>query len=365
MRKEARAALSICAVAVTASCTLLNPLGGFAGGADDAGARPDAAADGASTGDAAGDAADGARPLCGGKDCLGGTCLGGVCGPAMLAAAQDRPRGVALFGDHVYWVTAGGAVMRVPATGGPAEELGRGTSLVSVAVDASGVFFTDEGAGTIGRVPLAGGPVAILASGETSPWGIALDGTYAYYTTSTAVRRVPEVGAGAATDAATGLTQPHKIVVSGGRVLWVNESGVDAVDSRLLSGGGAQCHFNNQTLPHGLFADSSQIFHTDHRPAPDGKVRRKQLSETCSTDAVEIAVGLESPFELTGDATSLYWTVDVAAGSIVTMPKDGSAKPHELASGQAMPWGIAVDPNAGIVYWTTSVPSGALFALVR
>lgn len=51
--------------------------------------------------------------------------------------------------------------------------------------------------------PLAGGPVVLLATGEASPWGIALDGTYAYYTTSTAVRRVPEAGNGAAADVAT------------------------------------------------------------------------------------------------------------------------------------------------------------------
>ena len=100
-------------------------------------------------------------------------------------------------------------------------------------------------------------------------------------------------------------------------------------------------------------------------PAPNGKIRRKELAETCATEAIEIGTGLESPFELAQDATTLFWTIDLPDGGIGTMDKAGTTAPKELVSGQPSPWGVDVDPATGAVYWTTSTPNGSVMVLVR
>jgi hypothetical protein len=345
-------------------CSLLVSLDGLSG------ASGDRDAGGIDSGvlDAPPATADANRPLCGGKDCLGGACVAGACGPAVLASGQKEPRGIALFGEHVYWVTASGAVMRVGRTGGAPEQLAAGTKMVSIAVDATGVFFTDEGAGKVSMVPLAGGAVVDLASGEPSPWGIALDGTNAYYSTSTAVRRVRQAGGAAPEDVRTGLPTPRKVVIGSGRVFWLYESATGqapTVESMLLAGGGPQCHFNGQASPHGLAVDSTSIFHTLHLAAPGGAIRKKPLSETCATEAKVVGSGLALPFELAVDATTVYWTVDQPNGAVVAVDKQGTAPPRELATGQDSPWGIAVDPSSGTLYWTNGGADGAVMLLVR
>ncbi|HEY8077062.1 MAG TPA: hypothetical protein VIF62_23205, partial [Labilithrix sp.] len=154
------------------------------------------------------------------------------------------------------------------------------------------------------------------------------------------------------------------VVVANGRVYWLNTTGSDAVDSVAIGDTTVQCHFNDQTNPHGLAADATWIFHGIHAPAPGGKIRRKTIAETCSTSAIEIATGIDSPFEITLDTSNVIWTVDGADGGIMAMPKDGSSMPVALAAGQDSPWGVVVDAD-GTIYWANSGPNGAVMALVR
>ena len=52
------------------------------------------------------------------------------------------------------------------------------------------------------------------------------------------------------------------------------------------------------------------------------------------------------------DATNVYWTNDVANGTVMKVALDGTGVPVVLASAQNMPYAVAVD--ATNLYWTTS-----------
>ncbi|MBK6691204.1 MAG: hypothetical protein IPG50_03220 [Myxococcales bacterium] len=70
-----------------------------------------------------------------------------------LATGQDGPAGLALFGEHLYFTTAGGGtVARVAKAGGAVEVLATDQlGARSIAVDATGVYFTRD-TGEIARL---------------------------------------------------------------------------------------------------------------------------------------------------------------------------------------------------------------------
>jgi hypothetical protein len=101
-----------------------------------------------------------------------------------------QPRSVALFGAAVYW-TAGTAIGRAPIATGIATDLviGEGNAL-SIAVDASGIYWMDAGRGLLRKLPLGGGPPVTLVSNV--PQGsvhmnqaVALAPDAVYYVSST------------------------------------------------------------------------------------------------------------------------------------------------------------------------------------
>jgi len=96
-------------------------------------------------------------------------------------------------------------------------------SVQKMAVDATGVYWTDL-EGHVQSVPLGGGAVATLAQGQARPWGIALDGSYVYWSNNQggAIMRAPKDASGSPTAVAT-ATSPGDIGIYGANVYWIDQ----------------------------------------------------------------------------------------------------------------------------------------------
>jgi hypothetical protein len=233
-----------------------------------------------------------------------------------LATNQDKPIRLVVTADTLYWSNTGdGRIMKMSlppsntpepmATGlvsggdltsfgsslyftsytDPGSVLKQGfsdanpTPLVSglalpfgVAADAAWIFWTN-GDGTVKRSSPQGTGVMDLASGEDEPWEIAADANDVYFTTKTAVRRVPR------------------------------------------SGGGAQPFASGQSNPWGIAIDSTGVYWTGH----NNDTIMRQLQGT--VDSAIVMSGASHPAQIALDAVAIYWTDNTNPGAIRRLAK--------------------------------------------
>ncbi len=125
-----------------------------------------------------------------------------------------------------------GVIMRVPKdASGPAQMVvGGQVDPKFIAVDATGIYWSDQGAGTALRLPPGSTQPQVLFTGE-QPFGIALDATYLYVSTigtdsaDGTVVRLPKDGSGTPFVMASGLSWPSELSVDDVAVYWVNQEG--------------------------------------------------------------------------------------------------------------------------------------------
>jgi hypothetical protein len=155
---------------------------------------------------------DGGQTSCGGKcvdtqidpqNCGGcgvicnTTCISGVCpliNNSCDAGAQQVGDNACLTIDatSVYWASGfqtGGTVWKLPLGGGcPSMLIGSQTSPHGMASDGTNLFFANQGTasilGSIQRIPVGGGNATPIATSQSGPLDVVLDATNVYWTNS-------------------------------------------------------------------------------------------------------------------------------------------------------------------------------------
>jgi hypothetical protein len=208
----------------------------------------------------------------------------------------------------------------------------------SITTDATNVYFTDTGDGSVNVVPKAGGAVVQLATGQAKPLSIAVDDTYAYWSNNLggAVVRTLKAGGDTVHTVAT-ATSPTTVVIDGSYVYFLNPSGTLMQAPKT---GGTATTFASPpvTTPafYGIYpGGSGQLYATSSTGAIGEWVWQVSLPAGTMTQS---ALG------------EVHSVQDVAAGGTVVAAA-------ELSGGPMIAWADTAGGAHGTIYVTPFVPN--------
>jgi hypothetical protein len=168
----------------------------------------------------------------------------------VVYGSQPFPEAVATDGTNLYWANWGtfnaqgsynndGAILKAPVGGGtaPVTLASMQSAPGALALDGTNVYWTNigqltsgglpmPGTGSVMQAPLAGGTPVTLATMQYVPLGIAVSGQTVYWAEFTLsapgnIMSVP-VGGGTAMTLVANVKDPFGIAVSGGSVYWTD-----------------------------------------------------------------------------------------------------------------------------------------------
>jgi len=301
-------------------------------------------------------------------DCLGGTCIGARCQPTTLASDAFGPVSIALDATHVYWANPSTQrIHRVPKAGGASQQLysaPAGTLSRGLAVHAGQIVFAVVGEDNTGiyRCPVAGcggAPTMITPSAAT-----------AFDVNGAGVLSFSDIANGTVSRCTLPCASIETVAAGEVRPDWVAALGTSVVywtvilpgQLRASVDGGAamvlqQADFLGQILPGAdrlLYAQPS----SGPRVAlPDGgSPRRLYTGPSINNDHIA-ARGNVVVFNDYGSVN--------AKGGVHSCPLSGCIDGGTVAAQQEQPNGVAIDDVA--IYWANkgSGVSGSIMRLAR
>ncbi len=291
-------------------------------------------------------------------DCGGGACVAGRCQACLLASTPVGFGGaLAIDGDFVYFdgQDEPETVARVPTRGGPSEVVftSPNAGILWFGIDAGTLYvvtFVESqsgGTGALLRLPAAGGPSTTLATFASMPGSATMAADTVYVALDVGpgdveVHAVPKSGATAVTlPAATaflGVVDPQAYLLSS----------TGAMQSVAKTGGAAT------NVPGGQRLDGFSTTETF-----DGllyvSVGPSIVTFDPSTSAfATIVAGEQRPESIGIDSTGTYWT---ASNAIRWLPAGASVPATLWTILGNSPYGVLLDSTS--VYWTQ--PAGDLY----
>jgi hypothetical protein len=255
----------------------------------------------------------------------------------------------------------------------------------AIQVQGTNVYWTQQDdPGAVVGTPIAGGTVTTVASGLHSPDSLSVDSTNAYWseygTTSSsngtqsynndgAIVQAPLVGGGTVTTIASMQTYPGGVTVNGSTVYWTVQGDMTANGAVLsvpVGGGTVSTIEMSQASPLTLTTDGTNVywgnygtFNNNNDYNGDGAILQAPVA---GGTVVTIASSQLQPAAIAVDATNIYWATQGGlntstgapvpnSGTIVKAPVGGGT-PVTLASSQDWPTGLAIDSQN--VYWVNT-----------
>jgi hypothetical protein len=225
--------------------------------------------------------------------------------------------------------------------------------LIGAGVAQADIYWANVGSDAIGRADINGGSVnqAFLSTGGTSGGGVAVDGTYVYWSQWTgAIGRAKLDGSSADASFITGLSHtPTALAVDSGHIYW-SEPNDAAIGRANIDGTGVDETFiatDPSGSPDGVTVRSGFIYWAD---ANLGQIGRANLDGTGVDNS--FITGLNTPRGVTSDGIWIYWG-DVGDRSVGRAPVDGSSSDPTWLDFGTQVYGVSA--VAGYLYWTEPV----------
>ncbi|HEX8793613.1 MAG TPA: hypothetical protein VF765_21870 [Polyangiaceae bacterium] len=239
--------------------------------------------------------------------------------PITLGSAQASPTAVAVDTTNVYWVdgpsTGGAVVTATIGTSTPTTLTSGQPSLAWITLTAADVFVTESvGNGKVLQIPKGGG-VSTFANSESTPLGIANDGTYLFWADaiSNSLVRQGTISSGSIINDATGRATPWAVAYFNGEVFYTTLTG-GTVEKVAVGGGTVTTLSSGDSSPWAIAVDATGVYWTDNG---SGEVR---TTSTTGGPVTTIASGQNSPRGVAIDATHVYWCDDTA-GTVMAAGK--------------------------------------------